>query len=430
MKTIFRATAVVLFFSLNTNAQDIEKLLFELPDVIFEKVDSRYDTAIVYELKVKQPIDHKDLSKGSFYQKVFLTHMGFDRPNVIVTEGYSCIRNRNYELTTLLRANQVQVEHRFFGESIPSPLNYNYLNLEQATADLHKINQLLRNIYPEKWVSTGISKGGATTIFYRYFYPNDVDACVPYVAPINWEFEEQRIYSFLDTVGTPECRERIKLFQVRMLENRDEILPWLSFYSLGAKLDYSYLSFEEAFEFSVLEYPFSFWQWGHQCHEIASDTVALNVAVAHLLKVSDIGFFADESMTNYSAHYYQSATEMGYYGYETKDFEGLLEALPTDSNPHAAFVPDHMEFEFNGSLITEVSEWLKSDGNQFAYIYGALDTWSASAVPPSENVDANWFFMEGKYHASARIRNMTEDEKKQLISSLERWLSIEIESEK
>jgi len=426
VKLIFVFSFLLILASFNGFSQNLENQLFELPDVIFEKHDNT-DHGMVYQLKVKQALDHSNPDAGHFYQKVFLTHRGFDRPNVIVTEGYSCRRNRVYELTTLLNANQIQVEHRYFGESIPDSLDYKYLNLEQATADLHKINQLMRKLYAGKWVSTGISKGGATTIFYRYFYPDDVDVSVPYVAPINYEFEEQRIYDFLDSIGTTECRSKIKEFQFRMLVNSEEIMPWIYFYSQGAKLDFNYLTMEQAFELAILEYPFSFWQWGHQCEDIPTEDIPLILAVEYLLDVSGVDFFSDKMMATYASHYYQSATEMGYYGYEIDEFQGLLKALPTNVNPHAAFVPDKMEFEFDGSLLDQVNAWLEENGNEFIYIYGALDTWSASAVPISEKVDAIWFFMKDKHHGNARIRNLSDVERARLISNLERWLKLEIE---
>ena len=326
-----------------------------------------------------------------------------------------------------MEANQIQVEHRYFGESMPDSLDYEYLNLAQATADLHAINQIFRNIYSGKWISTGISKGGATAIFYRYYYPDDVDVSVPFVAPINTEFEEKRIYAFLDSVGTMECRNKIELFQKRILENRKDVLPLLSFYSLGAKLKFTYLTKEEAFEYSVLEYPFSFWQWGHDCNDIPGPNESLQEAVKHLLEVSKIDFFSDKSMQKYASHYYQSATEMGYYGFEVKDFENLLKSLPAKYNLHAAFVPNKMDVQFEGQLLDDINQWLKTEGNGFIYIYGADDTWTASAVPPSDAVDAIWFFMEGKSHGNARIKNMSENEKQKLISTLERWLMIDID---
>lgn len=407
--------------------QDIDNMLYELPDVIFKKIESLDSGAIAYELKIKQPLDHDNPEKGYFYQRAFLNHKGFDNPVVMVTEGYTCTANWPTELSMLLDANQIAVEHRYFGISFPDSLDYTYLNLKQATADLHHVNQIFKEIYFHNWVSTGISKGGATTIFYRYFYPDDVDVSVPYVAPINDEFEEDRIYTFLNNVGTKECRKKIKKFQVRLLENRDQILPLIKFYSKGARLNFNYLSLEEAFEYAVLEYPFSFFQWGSSCEDIPSESASIENITEYLLDVSGVDFFCDRSMEAFASHYYQSAQEMGYYGYETSEFKDLLVALPTDKNPHAAFVPSKMDVEFDGSLLKDVVKWLPKNGNKFIYIYGELDPWSASAVQPSKQVDALWFFMKDKNHGSARIRNLSDEDRSKLIESLERWLEIEID---
>ena len=424
--------SVFLFIVLGTMAsaqtQNLENLLFELPDLIFEKTTTATALETVYQLKVKQPVDHTNPSKGFFYQKVYLTHRGFNKPTVIVTEGYNRGQNRIYELTELLNANQLDVEHRFFGESMPEPLDYQYLNLKQASADLHHIRQLFSKIYTKKWVSTGISKGGATTIFYRYFYPDDVAVSVPYVAPINTAFEDQRIYKFLDTIGTDACHKKVRAFQESLLNNREKILPLLKFYSMGSRSEFSYLNLEQAFEYTVLEYPFSFWQYGHSCDIIPNNMASIEDMTAYLLSVSDISFFSDQMMQAYGSHYYQSATEMGYYGYETKDFKGLLTALPTKTNPHATFLPNKMKADFDGQLLKDVNKWLKTEAHKFIYINGAIDTWSATAVRPNANVDAEWFFMEGKHHGTARIANMNDAEKARLIQALEKWLAIDIEN--
>ena len=42
-----------------------------------------------YVFFIKQQLDGKDASKGTFEQRVVLCHRGFDRPTVLVTEGYS-----------------------------------------------------------------------------------------------------------------------------------------------------------------------------------------------------------------------------------------------------------------------------------------------------------------------------------------------------
>jgi hypothetical protein len=427
MKTFIRVLILSALAGLSyAQENEIEKSLYVLPDVIFKTMETPPGFQSAYELKVRQPIDHSNPQKGYFYQKAYLSHKGFDQPMVYATEGYDCNRNVVYELTKLLNANQIMVEHRYFGESCPDSLDYNYLNLSQATADLHHIREMLRNLYPGKWISTGISKGGQTTLYYRYFYPSDVDVSVPYVAPLNLEAEDQRIYGFLDTIGTDECHAAIRALQIRLLQHRDAVLSLLKFYCAGAKLQFTYLTFEEAFEYTVLEYPFSFWQWGFDCSLIPSDTASLESALLHLLDVSDIGFFSDRDIMAFAPHYYQAANEMGYYGYQTEEFSGLLKALPLKPHPSAALTPGKMKVDYDPELASKAYQWLQTKGDRILYIYGGIDTWSATAVPPSEKVDALWFFLQGQGHGGARIRNMAPEEKEKLVSALKRWLDIEI----
>lgn len=423
--SLFLITALFQFSYAQEN--EFEDLLFELPDVIFSKIETAKDFESTYLLKIKQPLDHSDTSKGYFYQRAFLSHKGLEQPTIMITEGYDRSRNRISELTELLDGNQILIEHRFFGKSLPDTLDYKYLTLKQVTADLHHINRLFKGIYKNKWLSTGVSKGGATTLFYRYFYPEDVDVSVNYVGPINIDFEDPRIYKFLDTIGTKACRNKIESFQRYLLKNRDEILPLLKAYSLGARAEYTYLNIEAAFEYAVMEYPFSFWQYGQNCEDIPEKDISYFEAMKYFTSVSDITFYSDKPMKGYASHYYQSATEFGYYGYETSEFKGLIKELPTDHNPYAAFMPNKMEAPFDDSLLKGINEWLPVHGNKMIHIYGGIDTWSASAVPPSDKVDALWFFMNGKHHGNARIKTMSPAEKEKLDAALERWLLIEID---
>ncbi|NBG65912.1 S28 family serine protease [Acidiluteibacter ferrifornacis] len=427
MKNI--AIACLLLLSATLTAQDfnIEEQLYNLPDVIFKKINTPLGYEAAYELRIKQQIDHQDPKKGYFYQRAYLSHRGFNRPTTMVTQGYTSNSNRISEVAELIKSNQIDVEHRFFGESVPDSIEYQYLTLEQATADLHHINEIFRKIYPNKWVSTGISKGGQTSIFYRYFYPEDVDVSIPYVAPLNASLEDERIYTFLDTVGTNECRAKIKALQTRLLKERESVLPLLRWYSYGAQLHFNYLTFEEAFEYAVLEYSFSFWQWGNDCNDIPSKNASLEEVLYHFVTVSGVDFFADQSMEDFASHYYQAGSQMGYYGYNISDFKPLLKALPTDKNPSAVFMPNKMKVPFNNSTPKKAAEWAKKHGNKMIYINGNSDTWSATAIRPNDNVDAIWFFLDGKDHRDARIKNMNNSERVKLVNNLERWLDMEIE---
>src|SRR5690606_2644245 len=82
-------------------------------------------------------------------------------------------------------------------------------------------------IYRGKWLTTGASKGGMTSLFHRRFFPNDVDATVAYVAPIDYpedavQSPTNRYIMFLENVGSdPACRQKLKDFQNTVLARRE-----------------------------------------------------------------------------------------------------------------------------------------------------------------------------------------------------------------
>ena len=243
--------------------------LKSLPDVV-EVTAIKTDTMFRagYELRVRQPLDHENPGGPSFLQSVYVAHLDESRPVLFETEGYS-VRGggRAKELARILRCNQVVVEHRFFGKSAPDSLPWKYLTTKQAAGDHHHIAVLLKTIYRGKWVSSGTSKGGQTTLFYRYYYPLDVDASVAYVAPVNLSQEDPRIIKFLRTVGTPGERSKIKEFQVALLKREKEILPLIDRIAEKGKLTFS-IGKAMAYEYSVLEFPCAFWQYGSSTSSI------------------------------------------------------------------------------------------------------------------------------------------------------------------
>ncbi len=424
-------TALVscLFWSIiSLSAQsELEMKLFELPDVIFKKIDTPEGYESAYQLKVKQPLDHKHPEKGYFYQRVFLSHKDYSGPTAIITNGYGRPTNRITEIAKLAAANQIQVEHRYFLESSPDSLDYDYLNFEQVTADLHKLNTIFRTIYSGKWISSGISKGGTTTIFYRYFYPDDVDVSIPYVAPVNHSAEDKRIYEFLDKVGTKECRQDIYEFQVKMLEEAELMKSYLKWFAKGQDLDFSYLNIDQAYEYAILEYPFSVWQWGTDCGKIPEHSAPRDTLIQHFIDVVGLAFYSDKSMKDFGSHYFQSAEEMGYYGFEVDEFKGLLKHIGQNGNPSAIFTPDKKEVEFDGALTNKVFEWTQKTDLPFIYINGANDTWSATAVPEVKKSESLWFFMKDKSHGDARIKNMTDQNKSLLSKRLSKWIDRELD---
>ena len=171
---------VTLLLASNTVFADgplLQKLqqIKEISDIKELKVPSYTE---YYEFWYEQPIDHENPSKGSFKQKVLLGHRDFKAPMVAILEGYGIFSPMPSELSQLFKTNQLTIEHRFFNKSKPEgDTPWADLTLKQAATDQHKIIQTLRQkVYPNtRWVSTGISKGGQTTVYHRYFYPNDVE---------------------------------------------------------------------------------------------------------------------------------------------------------------------------------------------------------------------------------------------------------------
>ncbi|MBN2484349.1 MAG: hypothetical protein JXB34_00100 [Bacteroidales bacterium] len=428
MRNTVLLAAIFLLTHASAQKRTLESFLNNVPGLYYKKISVPDGFKTAYEIFIEQPLDHKNPERGSFLQKLYLSHRDFTLPVVFVTEGYDCPSNYIGEVTLLLNANQLQAEHRYFGKSIPDTMNYSFLNLEQATADLHRINHIFKELYSGNWVSTGISKGGQTTLYYRYFYPEDVTVSIPYVAPFNLSVEDKRIYTFLDTVGSAECRDNIKKFQRLVLQKRDSILPIMQNYSYETGYEFTFLTLEKAFEYSVLEYPFSFWQWGYDCSLIPEEGSSVEQIIVHLLTVSDIGFFSDGEMEKFSSHYYQAATEMGYYGYRAACFDTLIKTFSEEKNPLATFPPNMMDAEYDSTLALNALAWLKSYGNNIVYIYGTVDTWSATAIQPSGETNSVWFFLNSRNHGDARIRNMLPDELKFLAETLGHWLNMEVDT--
>ena len=181
-----------------------------------------------WELWFSMPLDHNNPKAGKFPLRVVYNHKDFESPMVIAIEGYKIYSHWATEPAQLLNANQINIEHRFFENSRPKDsIPWQYLNIYQAATDHHTVIKSFKPFYKGKWVATGISKGGQATIFHRYFYPNDVDVSIPYVAPLNSSSEDTRVYSFLRTVGTPACRDRVRAFQEELFKRKEDLMPLL-----------------------------------------------------------------------------------------------------------------------------------------------------------------------------------------------------------
>ena len=375
-----------------------------------------------YEIALIQPVDHNNPDGEKFTQRIYISFVGPDRPVVVVTEGYAAFRNYTTELARFLNCNQIIIEHRYFGESVPAYLDWKYLNTFQAATDHHRVIELFSEVFVGDWITTGISKGGQTVMFHSYYYPDDADIRVPYVAPLNFGPEDERIYTFLDTVSTDYCRERVLEAQRNMLVNRDIYYPMML--EMADRKGYTFDRIggpEKAFEYTVLEYDFAYWQWGRtSCEDIIVEGDP-DAAFEQFFRISGLVYFSDSGIATYEPFFYQALTEIGYYGYRFDRFGDLLQYVSDGNMPDFAFsAPEGAELEYNYELMKKVDSYVKHADN-FLFIYGMQDTWTATGVIPDASSNSVRILKRGGDHTT-RINNLPEHQREMAISTLKSWL--------
>ena len=371
-----------------------------------------------------QPLDHRHPEKGSFRQRVIVSHVGFDRPTVIVTEGYGAayaLRSQyREELSKLLNANMIFVEYRYFLESTPEPKDWQYLTAENSADDLHAITTAFKNIYPGKWIATGISKGGQTTLLYRTFYPDDVDISVPYVAPLCYGVEDGRHEPFLHKVSTPENRKIIEDFQLEALKQKATLLPRFEKYC--TEKNYSFRApIEEIYDYSVLEYSFALWQWGTPISSIPATTASDDEIFSHLLAISEPGYFTADSPN--ASFFVQAARELGYYGYDVQPFKQYLSIQSSEGYLHRLMLPEELkDMPFDKTLSKKITKFLKKQDPKMIFIYGQNDPWTAAGVTWLKNKKNIHVFIQPNGSHLARINTLPEKEKKEVMELIKQWL--------
>lgn len=436
IKHVSLAFTAAIFLSADllaqTDSTEFMKNLCALPGVSDVKKLETTRFPEKYVLKIRQNLDTDNAEAGTFNQRVIVGYVGEDRPTVIVTEGYNAdyAMSPSYieELSDLFDANMVFCEYRYFGESMPKPTDWNFLTVENSLGDLHNVNTTFRKLFKGKWISTGISKGGQTTMFYRTYYPNDVDVSVSYVAPLNKSVEDGRHEPFLrDEVGTKKERKAVHNAQLEMFKRKSSLVEMLEKKVKADGLNFN-LPLDEIFDYELMEYPFAFWQWGTPVSEIPSSKDSDEVWFEHLMKVSGPDYFSVPG--RYLSFNMQALRELGYYGYEIDpDFKKYCSISSTKDYLRRLMIPESMgewrNVSFDPTLYNKTVEYLKNNDPKHIFIYGEIDPWTASGV-------AGWLDCSGKQNMrvyvqprgshKARIGNMPEDMKAEIMERLNGWL--------
>jgi hypothetical protein len=429
MKKLSVNVLVLLFVLVgNVVAQDsvLFKAMEDLPGIEVVGPTSKGESFTEgYEIRFTQPVDHNNPEGQKFTQRMFIGHAGFDKPMVMYTSGYDARGLGNAEPAQLLKANLIRVEHRYFGKSVPDPVEWKYLTVWQAATDHHAIVQLFKKLYPGKWISTGVSKDGQTAMMFKAFYPNDIDVAIPYVAPLNTAKVDPRIFTFLATVGTDEEREKVYQFQIALFEKKKEIMPMVKEYC--EKKNWTFpMGIDRAYDLNVLEFPFAMWQYGvKKAMNLPGKEGTAKQLFDMLMPVTDLMWFSDSGLKQFLPHYYQAMTEMGYYGYDVKPFSKYM-SDKTYITYDFALTPYGLDTTFNPKTLPFLHDFVQNRGDHMLYIYGELDTWTATGVTKITGpADALVMILKGGHH-SASIRAFPEEDKQKIYGVLGRWLGMTV----
>lgn len=419
---------VLMAFVAFAQNSDVEKMLKGIEYVkSFEKLEKADTTRQYYLMKFTQLLDTDNPEAGSFEQRVMLGHRGYDRPVVIVTEGYGAdyaFSSPRYmeELTKIMDANIIFVEHRYFLESTPDPCNWDYLTIENSMEDYHRIITSFKPFYGKKWASTGISKGGSTSIFLRAYYPEDLDVSVPYVGPLSCAVEDGRHESFLEQVSTKANRDAIRNFQKELFERKERLLPLFDDYCNSKGIVFRVPS-STIYDLLVLEYQFSMWQWGTPTNTIPALDSDDKTIVNYFIKMCGPDYFAAEN--SIESFFVQAVKDFGYYGYNIEPFRKYVDEEEIEGYLKRVLLPEEFaDVEFDDSNYRFVTDYYTENDPKMILIYGEVDPWTASGITwlrDRNKKNIKVFIQPGGSH-TARILNMPKDMRDEILDQLNEWM--------
>lgn len=379
----------------------------------------------LFVIQFEQPVDHASPGSSAFPQLVTLLHRSYDAPTVLASTGYhNFLVDRPVEPTFLLDANQLVVEHRYFADSRPDPVDWLALTIEQAATDHHRIVSALAPLYTGPWVSAGASKGGMTAVFHRRYYPEDVDATIAYVAPISFAAPDARYAAFFDTVGDTSdhaaCRSEVRALQRLAMERREVLADLATAYASARSYTFSRMGgIEPALEQGIVEFQWSFWQYmGVLFCDSVPDAGSTDADVFDFLQwVGTLDYFSDQLINVFEPYYYQSETQLGYPQVPTEHLADLLEYEPNT----AALLPEGVNAVYDPEPMRDIAEWVRTQASELLFVYGEYDPWTAGAFDVGDNPGAQVFVAPTADH-SATIADLDRDARDKVLVLLEQWL--------
>lgn len=419
--------------------------LRDLPGVTVQQADGAPEKFSYYVLHFTQPLDHHDPSKGTFQQEVSLLHRDERAPSplIVYTSGYwDDERSTPVELTTMLDANQVSIEHRFYGGSRPDHIDnaeWSLLTVDQAAADEHEIIQALHTIYEGAFLSVGESKGGITALFHRSFYPTDVSGTVAYVTPLSFTAPDLRYSAEFDNnqIGTADCRAAVRGLAMEMLANRRaQMVQCAQTEADQAAATYKRVQIGPAVEAAISGLEWGFWQTAGddgRCGTLPLATDSDETLFEFLKAMSPVSDYNDEELGNYEPYYYQSYLQLGY---PDSRMSYLSDQMWFRKADYLGELPTP-EPKFDPSAMDQLQQWLQDPatdeydpvtredlGKHLLFLYGDWDPWFAGRVALGLAGDS-WSLVQPHGNHLTHLSTMDPGLQNEAFAYIKRWTGVE-----
>jgi hypothetical protein len=387
----------------------------------------------VYELEIRQPINHNQPNGPTFEQHLELYQRNLAAPMVMYLSGYfnyTFLSPQDTYLSTpamIVGGNQISVETRFYGDSVPHPTLWRYLTIWQEAADEHHVVEVFKKLYHARWLVTGVSKGGEASIDHDYYYPHDFSGTFAWSAPIITKTFSHRYDHFLADVGTATCRNALLQAEFRALRHRA-----LFETKMAAELKAAHGTFndwpgglDENFELAVLVTPFIFWQYGSPCSGIPGPKATLQKLYNWFDLISGWIASDDQEEAPFFPYNYQAGTQLGYpIIHERAEFGSLLHFPLSAQAPQQDNAPGIPIRPLNQRLMPAINKWVRTHGSHLILLYGQDDPWSATPFTfgPGTSASAT-FTIAGGNHLSP-YTDLPKAQQKTIVEMLRTWAGL------
>jgi len=411
----------------------LEATLGELPGVSSATETACGDYVVqparCFAIAIDQPVDHAEPDGARFPQQLFLVHRGCDRPTLVADWGYSNDAFFDIELSLLYGTNDLWIEHRFQGASLPAATDWDWsaLTIENGARDMHQVIESFRTLYQGRWVSTGASKGGITATYHSYFFPDDLDGAIPYVAPASRARVDPAYQDFLDDSLPAACADRVRDVQVAALTTRrammlDRLTP---FTGPGGEA--------EALEMLTNGLDWGFWQaWGASyCSQVPRASATDGRFWKFYLDFSYLAFAAPatgDEQKSLGALYYEWLTEQGFALQVNSRVAPLLEEPAARKTMEDDFREMFATVElpaYDGSVTAAVRDWMRDEAEDVLLIYGQYDPWSGGAMDAPAQPSSARFTVPAATHGGAQIGSLGEEDQAAALAIATRFFGSE-----